>query len=136
MKLSYNGLMTLMQNHVVELLFIRRHEKEGWPIGRRMLCTLDRNLLKSLAGRVTLNFRAPTHPPPYVARAYNLVVTWDIFWQDWRAIPVDSVVVVAFFPTHNKKDQDKFWAYFEARFHQMSAQDKVAFMKAQGVYTG
>ena len=129
MKLSPDGLQAMMQKSVVELVFTRRHVKDGWPMGRRMLCTLDRKLLQSLPGRMTLNFRVPSHPPPYVAKAYNLVVTWDIFWQDYRAIPVDSVQVVSFFPTHNKKEQDKFWAYFTARFQNMSAQDKIDYMK-------
>jgi hypothetical protein len=129
MKLSVNGLQAMMQKSVVELVFIRRHEKQGWPLGRRMLCTLDKALLLSLPGRMTLNFRNPTHPPPYNAKAYNLVVTWDIFWQDFRAIPVDSVQVVSFFPTHTKKEQEKFWAYFSARFQNMTASDKEAFMK-------
>jgi hypothetical protein len=78
---------------------------------------------------MTLNYRVPTQPPPYNPKAYNLVITWDIFWQDYRAIPVESVQVISFHPTHNKADQEKFWQYFSARFQNMTASDKTAFMK-------
>lgn len=129
MKLSYDGLFKVLSSSVVELLFTRRIPKWGWPAGRRMLCTLDLKLLLSLPGRITLNYKVPTHPPPYVAKEHNLIVVFDIFWQDWRAIPVDSVLVVSMVKTTNKKEQEKFWEYFRARFQEMSAADKINFMR-------
>tara|TARA_R110000822_G_scaffold285247_2_gene406608 strand:- start:2253 stop:2648 length:396 start_codon:yes stop_codon:yes gene_type:complete len=129
MKLSTEGLMALMQQNVVELAFTRRHAKAGWPMGRRMLCTLDRNLLLSLPGRMTLNFKVPSSPPPYIAAQYGLVTTFDLFWQDWRNIPVAATAVVSAIPSHTKQQQDEFWAYFSSRFQEMNAQDKISFMK-------
>ena len=128
MKLSRDGLQRLLQENAVELMFIRRHEKVGWPIGRRMLCTLDKNLLLSLPGRMSLKFRPAVHPPPYPAKAYGLLVVWDVFWQDYRAIPVDSVSVVSVIPTHTKKAQDEWWAYFSEFLGRLTPQQKEQFM--------
>ena len=128
MRLSAPGFKALLMLNVVECAFIRRHKKAGWQPHRRMLCTLDRNLLNSLPGRVSLNFTNPIHPPPYPASAHNLVVTWDLFWQDWRAVPVESVDVVSVMPSHTKGEQNVFWAYFSAFLTRLSPQDKKAFM--------
>lgn len=129
MIISAQGLKQLLQSNVAELSFIRRHEKYGWPAGRRMLCTLDRNLLLSLPGRMTLNFKVPSHPPAYPAEAYNLVCVFDLFWQNWRMIPTETTNIVTVIPSHTKKQQDEFWKYFSASLQYMSAQDKEKFMK-------
>jgi hypothetical protein len=128
MKLSADGFRQLLQSNVVEGVFTRRHEKPGWRATRRILCTLDKNLLTSLAGRVALNFANPTQPPPYPAKAYNLVVVWDLFWQDWRAIPVDALSVVTVIPSHTKAQQNSFWEYFGAYLVKLTPQQKEAFM--------
>jgi hypothetical protein len=128
--LSYVGLRQLLNSHVVELVFTRRHLKMGYSIGRRMLCTLDKNLLNSLPGKITLNFRMPTQPPAYNAKAYNLIVVWDLFWQDYRAIPVDAVNVVSAIPSRTKKEQEEYWKYHVMRFQNMSAKDKERYMNS------
>lgn len=129
MRISRDGLRLLLSRSVVELGFTRRNEKAGWPQFRRMLCTLDRNLLNSLAGRTVFNFYNPNHPPPYDTRAYNLLTTYDLLWQSWRNIPVESANIINAIPTHTKQDQDKFWALFEAQFRKMSPNDKIRFMQ-------
>ena len=131
-RLSRDGLKVLLQTHVVELFFPRRNEKHGFkgqnPFMRRMMCTLDKNLLQSLPGRLTLNYQVPINPPAYNPLEKNVVFCWDIFWQDWRALPVELVVVVAAHPVHTQKDQEKFWKFFEGYFAKMSAADKLRFM--------
>lgn len=131
-RLSRDGLKTLLQTHVVELSFVRRHEKFGVrgqnPHVRRMLCTLDGNLLQSLPGRFTLNYQIPINPPAYNPIEKNVVFCWDILWQDWRAIPVEYVIVITAIPVHTQKDQEKFWTLFEGFFAKMSAADKLRFM--------
>lgn len=128
MKVSALGFKQLLQSNVVEAAFVRRHEKAGWKPTRRILCTLDRNLLSSMAGRVALNFNNPTHPPPYPAQAYNLVVVYDLMWQDWRAVPAETLDVVTVIPSHTKAQQDQFWAYFSAFLSKLTPQNKMAFM--------
>lgn len=128
MRISRTGFIQLLQQNVVEAAFIRRHDKKGWQPHRRILCTLDRNLLNSLPGRVSLNFTNPVYPPPYPTAAYNLVTTWDIMWQDWRNVPVESLDIVTVIPSHTKGQQNVFWAYFSAFLSKLSPQDKKAFM--------
>lgn len=111
-ELSSGGLRLLLQKHVVELKFLRRHEKLGWSDSRRMLCTNCYSFLNSLAGKITLKFNPPVFPPAYDAKAYNLVCAFDCLFLDYRMIPAESVVIVSAIPVHDKKDQDKFWTWF------------------------
>ena len=128
MRLSETGLKSLLQQSVAELGFTRRNEKDGWPNFRRMLCTLDMNLLNSIAGRVAFNYINPVMPPAYNVKAYKLVTVYDLLWQSWRNIPFQLVNVINVLPSHNKKQQDEFWGLFEAQFKKMSSQDKINFM--------
>lgn len=127
MKVSLEGLKTLLSGSVIELKFIRRIPKEGWPANRRMLCTRDFNLLKSDAGRKILHFKPPSNPPLYIPEQYGLVTVWDIFWQDFRNIPADAVDVIAVIKT--VPDQTQFWEYFDKVLSKMSPQQKIGFMK-------
>jgi len=127
MFLSYSGLKSLLQQNIVEALFRRRHYKPGYGPNRRIWCTLDRNFLLSLNARLTFNFNPPTHPPPYNAQGYNLLVVWDLMWQDWRAIALDSIDVVSVIPCHTKKQQEEFWQYFNASIKDMTPSQKDQF---------
>lgn len=111
--LSSVGLRLLLQRNVVELKTIRRHAKGGFADTRRFLATNCSTFLNSLAGRVTLKFTPPTQPPAYDAKVYNLVCAYDLMSLDYRMIPVESNVIVSAFPVFLKKDQDKFWEWFE-----------------------
>lgn len=128
MRLSYGGFQSLLNTSVVECGFTRRVLKDGWNPFRRMLCTLDRKLLLSLPGRMALNFTPPVFSPAYNAKQYNLIVVWDILWQDWRAIPFDAVEVISVLPTKTKKDVDKFWVYFANFLQNMTPSEKQTFM--------
>ena len=125
MKLSRDGLQRLLQDAVVELHFVRRHKKRGYADTRRMLCTNDFELLNSIPGRTALNFKPPTGPPPYDIfhySRYNLVCAFDMFWQDYRMIPMESVNIITVLPT---KPPDEFWKYFNEYLAKMSALDKI-----------
>jgi len=125
MRLGRNALETLLRTHVVELRFRRRHPKQGRMSDRRMLCTNDMTLLLSTPGRNILNFNPTTGVLPYNAAQHNLIITHDIFMQNWRAIPCEAVEVIAVIktnpPTH-------FWQYFMNKVVPMSAQHKMLFM--------
>jgi hypothetical protein len=129
MRLSRVGVQQLLNDSVVELGFTRRHEKAGWPMGRRMFCTLNKRITLSLPGRMSLNFRPPTHPPAYPAYAYGLVCVWDIFWQDWRMVPLETMNIISVIPTRTKKEQEQFWAYFSEFLARLTPPQKEAFMK-------
>ena len=124
MKLGLAGLSTLLKSHVAEIRFRRRIPTTG--LFRRMLCTNDLKLLLSISGKVALNYRKPTHLPPYNPTQHNLLIVWDLFMQDFRAVPVDAVEVISIIPT---TPPDEFWKYFNEKLVNMSAKDKMSFMQ-------
>ncbi|MDD4109956.1 MAG: hypothetical protein PHS54_00220 [Clostridia bacterium] len=125
MRVSQGQLLTLLQRNVLELRFFRRRDKPGWNNARRMLVTLDREILNSAPGRLALHFKPPTHAPAYNYFAKNLICGWDLFWQDWRMIPVESCDIVTIIPT---TPPDLFWNYFNIYLQAMSPSDKIQFM--------
>lgn len=130
MRMSQQGLLTLAQNSIIELRFVRRRSKFGWSPYRRMLGTNNSTILHSAPGQFALHFKPPTHPPPYPWIEKNLVCMWDIFWQDWRMVPAESVDVVTVFPVQSEEDINKWWSYFGLFLENMSSQDKVAFLNS------
>lgn len=125
MYLSAGGLMQLLAKNVVELRFKRKHKKQGFNEQRRMLCTNDRNLLNSDAGKRILHFVQPTHPKSYNPLAKNLVVAYDIFMQQYRTIDARTCDVIAVISTDPPTE---WWTYFNANIRGMSAGRKLIFM--------
>ena len=110
--LSANGLRLLLQKTVAEIVFSRRHVKNNWPDHRRMLVTNCPQLLNSLAGRVAFKFNPPTGRLAYDPRKYNLVAGYDLFWLEYRMIPVESATIISAFEVNTKPKQDIFWKWF------------------------
>ncbi len=129
MAITYLGAKKLLENNVVELSFSRRNTKRGWPRNRRMLCTNSYKLLGSLGGRMALNFRIPTTFPAYDPKEYDLFITWDIFMQDFRSIPLEAIFVIAAYPVQNQSQIDEFWKYFDEAIRPMTSSQKTRFMK-------
>lgn len=127
MSLSITGLKSLCRSAIVEIKFVRR-TKLHIPPTRRMLCTLNVAVLNSTLGKNILNFVPPTSEPPYNAESKGLVVVWDIFRQDWRAVPVNSCELVKVFKMGNKNEQVEFWRYFDLVLNKMTTAQKRAFM--------
>lgn len=124
-----SGLMSMLQNSVVEALFVRRHTKPGHPVTRRALITNCNSLLNSPLGRKVLNYRPPRgFNKPYSIVEKNLVLTWDIFWQDFRTFNAEGASVVQSMPVTTAEQQEQFWQYFEANIANMTPQQKMAFM--------
>jgi hypothetical protein len=129
MAISYNGIKNLLENNLVELSFSRRNIKQGWPNNRRMLCTNSVKLLGSFAGKIALNFKVPTSFPAYDPKENDLFITWDIFMQDFRSIPLEAVFIINAIPVKTDKDIENFWKYFDKALKPMSSQQKTNFMK-------
>lgn len=123
--LSSSGLSQLLQSNVVEIKFTRRHAVAKRPTTRRMLASLNSAILDSEQGRTILNFKPPTRNPAYNASNYNLITVFDIFMQDWRAIPLDTTEVIRVLPSNPPSD---FWEYFYTVLVKMTASQKAVFM--------
>jgi len=130
--MSYSDVQGLFASHVVELVAIRRNYKPGKGPIRAFFCTNSKALLNSIVGKTALHFRAPTHPPPYDARAKNLLTTWDILMQDWRNINLNNYAIREILPLKNKEDISMFWGYFSYILKPMTAQEKITFMDNRG----
>ncbi len=125
MSVSGNSLRSLLQNNVGEIKFIRRDISPGRPKSRRMLCTLDFDLLNSDIGKQIFKFINPIKNPPYNVNSYNLITVFDLFMLDWRNIPTESIQIISLIPT---KPLSEFWDYFNNILSKMSSAQKAAFM--------
>ena len=125
MRVSRSALSLLLMNHVAEIRFTRRNEKLGYNRQRRMLCTNDRLLLMSSVGQRVLNYTAPTGRLPYNAASKNLLIVWDIFYQNYRAVNCNDCDLVAVIKS---TPADDFWKYFQEKISSMSGNNKAQFM--------
>lgn len=130
MKTSLAQLSTLLNSNVVEIKFVRRRPKPGSPPTRRMLCTTARPLLDSLAGQAVFKFSPPTQGKKYNPTSHNLVLAYDLFKQDFRAINVESVDVLSTIPVMTEEQMNEFWAYFNQNIAPMSADQKLQFINS------
>jgi hypothetical protein len=102
-KLSLFSLENDLRNNLCEVFIKRRRILlKNRPVYRRMLCTNSNELLRSFHGMTRLLFRAPTNPPPFNARKYNLVTTWDILMHDHRNINLDDTYMIHKYPVNQK----------------------------------
>ena len=122
MKTTLDSLRSLLRENVCEIVFVRRRFRQNRPPVRRMLCTLDTELLNSTNGRLSLNYRPSSNVLPYNANAKNLLPVWDIFMQDWRMVNMDECNLI----TTIKKEE--FWDYFNNTLLPMSLQQKLQYM--------
>ena len=125
MKLSQASLAALMSKNAVEIKFLLRRPVAGEPAFRRMFATNDLLLLNSAAGRTALNFRPATGRLDFNPAQKGLVLTWDIFMQDYRLVPANTADVISVVPT---TPPDEFWKYFSEVLSKMSTTDKMSFM--------
>ena len=125
MKLSQSSLTALLNKNAVELKFLRRRPMAGDQPTRRMLATNDTILLNSIEGRTALNFRPATGQLKFNPQSKGLILTWDIFMQDYRLVPAESADIVSVIPT---TPPEQFWKYFSEVLSRMSTADKERFM--------
>lgn len=125
MKVSLPTLKSVLLSNVGEIKFIRRRPKLGSPPTRRMLCTNNLKLLNSPEGRLALNYRPALRAPHFNPTEKNLLITWDIFMQDYRCVNMSACELVTFIPAGKE-----FWKYFNEVLAGMSQKQKIEFMNA------
>jgi len=122
MKTTLDNLRNLLRENVCEIVFVRRRPRPNRMPVRKMLCTLDTNILNSTNGRLSLNFRPSTGVMPYNTDSKNLLPVWDIFMQDWRMVNMDDCNLITII-----KEED-FWKYFNDTLLPMTPQQKMQYM--------
>jgi len=121
-------LQGLMNLNVVEMVWTRRHLKDGYAPTRRALGTNNRTLLNSPAGRNILRFDRKGGFPPYDPADYNLVTYWDIFRQGYRNASCESLRVVKLIPLTSADEIRQWWGYFDLFIRRMNKAQRKAFM--------
>lgn len=125
MKASLPTLKNLLLNNVAEIKFIRKRLKPGSLATRRMLCTNSLSLLNSTEGRLALNYRRAINMPKFDPNTKNLVITWDIFMQNYRCINMAACDLIQVIPANQE-----FWKFFNEKLAGMSAPQKINFMNS------
>lgn len=123
MKVSQATLKSLLLNNVAEIKFFRRRPKPGFPPTRRMLCTNSLSLLNSTEGRLALNYKRAINMPKFNPTDRNLIITWDIFMQNYRCINMQACDLIQAIPANQQ-----FWKYFNERLARLSPAQKIEFM--------
>lgn len=124
-KLRRTELQRLLQNNVCDILIVRRRPEraQGRPEMRQMLCTNSMELLRSENGLRTLNYHGSLEPKKIDEGFHNVVVTWDIFMQDYRNVSMNMCYLVQKMPA-----DDSFWQFFNEKIYPMSANEKMRYM--------
>jgi len=125
MKVSLPTLKNLLLSNVAEIKFLRRRTKPGAPSTRRMLCTNSLSLLSSPEGRIALNYRRAINYPKFNPEAKTLLITWDIFMQDYRCINMSACDLINVIPANKS-----FWEFFNKQLSLLSTEQKVRFMNS------
>ena len=122
MQVARSSLDALLLKNVCDVRFVRRNPRPGDGPTRRMFATKSYEILNSLNGRTTLNYRPPGGPRRVNEALSNLLVVWDILMQDYRIINCDQVTLLETIPA------DEFWPYFNDNIYPMSPEQKVGYM--------
>ena len=120
MIISRSQLNHILKDHVCEIKFPRRTFKPGAAATRRMLCTNSYTLLNSINGKLTLNYKSASNLPDYNPAVKNLIITWDIFMQNYRNINCESVELITSIPA-----TDEFWDYFSKNLTGLTPEQKL-----------
>jgi hypothetical protein len=118
-------LQRLLKSNICDLLIVRRRPERapGRPELRQMLCTNSMEILRSENGLRVLNYSGSFEPKKVDERKHNLVVTWDIFMQDYRNVSMDMCYLVQKIPA-----DDNFWKFFNENIFPMSPNEKMRYM--------
>lgn len=124
-RIKRTELQRLLKSNVCDLLVVRRRPERapGRPELRQMLCTNSMELLRSENGLRVLNYSGSFEPKKVDERKHNLVVTWDIFMQDYRNVSMDLCYLVQKIPA-----DDNFWKFFNENIFPMSPNEKMRYM--------
>lgn len=125
MKIGAGSLRQLLLSNVAEIVFLRRVPKASATAYRRMLCTNSVPLLLSENGKKVLHYQAPTRMPKFNPQAKDLVITWDIFMQDFRCVNTDNCELIRTIPAN-----EEFWKYFNEYLMRMTPEEKLVFMNS------
>ena len=125
MKVQYSSLNSDLLNNVCEVKFLKRTSPPNRPEYRRMLCTKNYELLSSVNGKISLNFREATHQKAINEAVKNVLVVWDILMQDYRIVSGDQVSIIRQIPAN-----EEFWTFFNKEIYTLNTEQKILYMES------
>jgi len=131
--MNNHSVQNLLANNVVELTFVRRHEKLGWNNVRGIIGTTNYALLNSEFGFQVLHFKPPIGVGMgYNYKSKNLCVIWDFFRQEYRVFGAEQVTLRKLFDVNDPEKEEEFYDWFYDHIISMSEQQKLDFMGYEG----
>jgi hypothetical protein len=130
------SLQNILANNVVELTFVRRHQKLGYNDVRAVLGTTNYKLLNSPDfGFAVLHFQPPKGVGMgYNYKAKNLCVIWDFFRQEYRVFGAEQVSIRKLFDLNDPEQEQSFYEWFKDFILNMTEDEKEDFMGYEGEY--
>jgi hypothetical protein len=126
-------LQKILAENVVELTFVRRHERRKWNNIRGLLGTTNYELLNGPFGFAVLHFQPPKGVGMgYDYKAKNLCVVWDFFRQEYRVFGAEQVRIRKLFNLTNEDEKKKFYDWFYEYIINMTDQEKNNIMGYEG----
>jgi hypothetical protein len=131
--MNNGSLQNILGSNVVELTFVRRHEKLKYNNIRGLLGTTNYELLNGPFGYSVLRFQPPSGVGMgYDYKSKNLCVVWDFFRQEYRVFGAEQVKIRKLFDLTNEEEKEKFYEWFYEYIINMSSEQKEDFMGYEG----
>ncbi len=130
---SLSELYGLLNTNVIEAKFVRRKPKPGNAATRRAFITNNTVLLNSPRGKVTLRYTGIKDGASglgFNVVAKNLVLAWDLLWQEYRLFGAEGSQVITAIPVTTDAEIESFWKYFDDNIMSLSPEDKLKFMNS------
>jgi len=119
----------LLKTNVIEMVWVRRTPKAGASGIRRALATNNYAMLNSRMGVNVLHFHPPVGRKHIDMSKYNLSTYWDLFRQDYRNAPCDTMQIVKTIPLGSPQAIDDWWEYFQTYVANMTTSERALFME-------
>lgn len=119
MKINKEVLDIKLRDGACKVKFLRKRPVNGKPITRTMWCTKDWEMLNSMRGKVTLNYRPPRGEKHVHESSHNVLIVWDIIMQDYRTINMGECELI-----REVGGNDEFWKFFEKELAILTSEDK------------
>lgn len=128
-----SAVQSMLGKNVVELTFVRRHEKMYWNDIRGLLGTTNYELLNGPFGKGVLHFRPPNGKGMgYDYKSKNLCVVWDFFRQEYRVFGAEQVRIRQMFDLSTPDKFQEFYEWFYQYILNMTETQKNDFMGYEG----
>ena len=133
---GFKNLGDFLRANVVEFKFRRRSPLLKNPaLGhksktRRILCTANWRLINSPITRLTFKWKAPKAKRRRLYSWYkkrNLMIVWDIMFQDFRILSLDDWEIIAAIPVVDLMNKVRFFIFYKFQLSKITQKKREDF---------